>query len=256
MSRRRVEATPVTLTPEQEELFETVADVPDEAVVAVLRGHGTLLRHLEPDELRSLALVGAKEGIVSHEEEKGPLRKWVFFKALHKVLEHARDECKRNEKVLALVRAQAIVHWAHYHETVEIGVDDEATLTTKLHDASSGFYGRIALEMAAAEPPRDSNAEEDLGLRRAAAWAGKALEAGLGSLTPRERSILEESFRKEKPLTMIAAELGVAKPQYRTFVRDYDRLLVTLGRRLHALGMTGMPVWLPDVSGAPLGSEG
>ncbi len=50
--------------------------------------------------------------------------------------------------------------------------------------------------------------------------------------------------------------MGVGKPQYRNFVRHFDRLIEVMGMRLMALGMKGMPVWLPDVSGTALGSEG
>ena len=152
MKRRDVEAPPIKLTAEQEALFETVADVCDEAVSAALREHGPLLRHLTLHEVRSLAVIGGKEAMASHDEEKGPLRQWAFFKALHKVLDHARDENRRDAKVIALVRAAAMVHWARFTETVEIGVDDEATLTSKLHGASNGFYGHAALKMVAAEP--------------------------------------------------------------------------------------------------------
>jgi DNA-directed RNA polymerase specialized sigma24 family protein len=244
------------LTAEQEKLFESVADVCDEAVAAALREHGPLLRHLTLDEVRSLAVIGGKEAMASHDEEKGPLRRWAFFKALHKVLDHARDENKRDAKVIALVRATAMIYWARFTETVEIGADDEATLTAKLHGASNGFYGHAALKMVAAEPAVAPDAEEDLGVRRAAAWAGEALRAVMGSLTAQERTMIEWRFREKKPLTVIAVEMGVEKPQYRTFVRDFDRLIEVMGTRLMALGMKGMPVWLPDVSGTALGSEG
>jgi DNA-directed RNA polymerase specialized sigma24 family protein len=256
VNRRTDDAAPIVLTAEQETLFESVADVCDEAVAAALRDHGPLLRHLTPDELRSLAVIGGKEAMASHDEDKGPLRRWAFFKALHKVLDHARDESRRDAKVIALVRATALVHWARFTETVEIGVDDEATLTGKLHGASNGFYGHAALKMVAAEPAAGSDAEEDLGVHRAAAWAGEALRTVMGSLAPEERAILERHFREKKPLTVIALEMGVEKPQYRSFVRHFDRLIEIVGTRLMALGMKGMPVWLPDVSGTALGSEG
>jgi DNA-directed RNA polymerase specialized sigma24 family protein len=256
VKRRDVQAPPILLTAEQEKLFESVADVCDEAVAAALREHGPLLRHLTLDEVRSLAVIGGKEAMASHDEEKGSLRLWTFFKALHKVLDHARDENRREAKVIALVRATAMVHWARFTETVEIGVDDEATLTGKLHGASNGFYGHAALKMVAAEPQVAPDAEEDLGLHRAAAWAGEALRVVVGSLTTQERAILERHFREKKPLTVIAVEMGLDKPQYRNFVRNFDRLLEIMGTRLMALGMKGMPVWLPDVSGTVLGSEG
>jgi DNA-directed RNA polymerase specialized sigma24 family protein len=254
--RRRPDGRPTTLTPEQEALFEGVSDVPAEAASAALREHGALLRHLTEDEVLSLAVIGGMEATASHKAEAGPLRQWVFFGALHRVLDNARAEHKRHAKVLALVRAAAALHWSGFAEAVEIG-DEEAELRDKLHAASDGFYAQAALRMAAAaEPPDSSDAEEELGLRRAAAWAGDALRAALEGLTPQERWILEQHFRAKQPLTTIAAELGVKPSQYRTFVRDFHRLLGTLGGRLRTLGMKEMPAWWPEVSGTALGREG
>jgi hypothetical protein len=70
-----------------------------------------------------------------------------------------------------------------------------------------------------------------------------------------QRSILEQHFRSKRPLSKIAADKGVKPSQHRTFVRDFRRLLATLGKRLRALGMTEMPRWSPEVSGTALGGE-
>jgi DNA-directed RNA polymerase specialized sigma24 family protein len=255
VSRRRPDAGPTRLTPEQEALFEGVSEVPAEAASAALREHGALLRHLTQEEVLSLAVIGGMEATASHRAEAGPLRQWVFFGALHRILDSARAEHKRHAKVLALVRAAAAVHWSGFVEGVEIG-DEEAELRDKLHAASDGFYAHAALRMAAADLPDSSDAEEELGLRRAAAWAGDALRAAIETLTPEERWILEQHFRAKHPLTQIAAELGVTPSQYRTFMRDFHRLLGRLGRRLRTLGMKEMPPWWPEVSGTALGREG
>jgi hypothetical protein len=251
---------PVTLTPEQHKLYhDKMADVPEEAVKAALRDYPrSMFSHLTPDDMLGYATIGGMEGVATFDPEKGaPLRTWVFYSALHKLLENVRADTKRYAKVIAMLRAKHILHLQHTGGSlIEMGVDGTDEINAKLHGVSDGFYARTALEMAAAEPPHDANPEEVVGVREAAAWAGNVTRKVVSSLEPEEASMLDEHFAKEKkPLTQIAAEMGLPRSKYRTFVRDFDLLLAKVGKRLRANGMKGLPVWIPAISGSALSPE-
>jgi DNA-directed RNA polymerase specialized sigma24 family protein len=251
---RRRYADPVKLTAEQRALFKGVSDAPSEAAIAALREHSTLLRHLTADEVLSLAVIGGMEATASHRSAAGSLRQWVYFGALHRVLDSARAEHKRQAKIVTLTDATTLVHWRGLALAVEAD-NQEPPLSDKPHTAPDNFDGHAALRMTAAEPLAPSDAEEELERRREAAWAGNALRTAMKTLPLEQRWILERHFRAKQPLAKIAAHKGVKPPQYRTFVRDFRRLLATLEKHLRALGMTEMPEWSPDISGSALGGE-
>jgi DNA-directed RNA polymerase specialized sigma24 family protein len=257
-----VNGVPPTLTLDQRRRFDSEPDIPGEAVAYALKAYGQrMFRHLEPDapdELLSIAVIGAMEAAATYKPQKGsPFSEWAFFGALHAVLQNARGAVRKNAKLSAFVRATLMVFVKQYRESIAIGVDGEEEIRAKIRDSGDAFYGRVVVAVAASNPPVATDAEEQLGLCEAASWAGRALRKIVGDLTSEERELLTLHFSQHTPLKHIAAARGLeGDGPYRAFVRRFERLLSTLGKRLAALGVTEMPPWLSEVSGSVLGSEG
>ncbi len=247
---------PPTLTPRQRARFDEVADVPEKAVPAAIKHYGRrTFRHLSDKAMLSTAVVAVMEAAASYNPTKGSTyRGWAFFSAIRALLEEARDESKRYGRVVAVLRAGLMVHAAQVDERIEIGVDGVDELTAKLHRASDGFYARALLELSASDPPVVSDAEEDRALHEAAVWAGEVLRKALAAFNPPQRTVLHQHFAERKPLTEIAAQMGVPAPRYSTFVRRFHELIAAVGVRLRELGMIELPPWSSELSGTALGT--
>jgi DNA-directed RNA polymerase specialized sigma24 family protein len=251
-----VKKPPPTVTPQQRARFDDeVADVPAKAVAAAVKHYGRrTFRQLSDKAMLSTATLAVIEAAATFDPAKGSTyRDWTFFSAIRALLEEARDEDKRYGRVLAVLRAGLTIHAAYVEERIEIGVDGEDELNAKLGRASDGFYARALLDLAASDPPVVSDAEEDQILREAAVWAGDVLRRALASFDEAQRTLLDLHFALRKPLTTIAAEMGVPAPQHRTFFRRFHQLISEVGVRLRELGMIELPPWSSELSGTALG---
>ena len=255
MSRAIVPPAPA-LTPEQRGRFDDEPGLAEEAVAAALSAMGPArFRHLSRDELLSIASIGAMEAATTFDPTRGDTyRTWGFFAALHAVLEGAREEQRRYAKVIALIRASAMVYFAETDVGVEVGVDTEASVKEKLHGFTNPLLGLALAAVAAAKP--ETGGQDELIEREAAARAGDALREVLQDLTADERRMIELRFVEEKTLAEVAAAMGVHARGYRTFVRRYHELLASLREGLSARGIREMPPWIEEVSGHTLGGDG
>jgi RNA polymerase sigma factor (sigma-70 family) len=252
MSRRAAPPSRA-LTPEQLALFKSEPLVPEEAVAATLKGMGAaLFRHLEREDLRSIATIAVMESTASYDPARGSTyRTWAFFAAVNALLQNGRAEHQRHAKARALVRASVLMYLGRSSLGVDIGVETEETLTAKLHSYTNPVVVLALKEVAAMKPT--TGGEDEVGELETAARAGDALREALSHCGAEERRVLEMHFRDGIPLTEVAAALGVDASGYRTFVRRFHDALAALREALAKRGIRERPPWREEVAGEVLG---
>lgn len=243
---------PPPLTPAQRALFEKEPGLAEEAAEAGRRALGTAsFLHLSWEEMVSIATIGALEATVTWNPTAGSsYRTWGFFAALHAVLDAGRVEHQRYAKTRALLRASAMAFFAQAEVGIDLGVDTEASLTDKLHGFSNSVVGLAMLEVAAARPT--TGGEDEVAELEAAARAGDALREVLPEVGSDERRMLELRFGEQRPLTEVAAVMGVDARGYRTFVRRFHAVVAALREGLEKRGIRELPPWREAVSGRAL----
>jgi DNA-directed RNA polymerase specialized sigma24 family protein len=247
---------PPKLTPAQRKLFDDEPGLAEEAVGAVFKELGAAsFRQFSWEEMVSIATLGALEATATFDPAAGTTyRTWGFFAAVHKVLQSRRQDHTQYAKAKALLYANALLYFGSASAGIALGVDTDASLWGKLHGFTNPVLGLALLEVAAHEPT--VGGEHEIVEREAAARAGDALRQVLSGLGSDERTMIEMHFGERKPLTEVAAAMGVDKQGYRTFVRRFHEVLATLREGLARRGMREMPPWREDASGRALREGG
>jgi RNA polymerase sigma factor (sigma-70 family) len=254
--RPRAVPTPGPLTPEQRALFDSEPSVAADAAAAACKElGGPGFRHLERDEMLSIATIAAMDAARTFDPALGAARyrAWAFFSAFERVIDAARRDGVQYKKARALVQAHAMAYLRRATVAeVEIGVDTDESLTDKLHDFSNPMLGVAVAAVAAGTPAGDVDEAAEV---EAAAMAGEALRAALPPVGSDERQMLEMHFVRRMSLGQVAAAMGVGERQYCTFTRRFDRALASIRAGLLQRGVYEMPPWRVDVSGRALGGQ-
>ena len=253
VSRKRQAKKPTipTLTPEQRALFDSAPGLAARAVAAVANERG-ISQEYDAEPL-STATVAAMEATVTYDARRGvSYDQWGFFHACYAIYNTFRDDKSHHTKMLALVRAAFLVHYAHATETFDLFGDTEAAYEEKLHGFSGSPIGHALLYVATLVPTTGGD-DDDAVERLAAARAGNALRQVIDGLQPEERRMLDLCYEDGNPMTEAAAILG--EDDYRAFTYQFHKLLARLKVRLSALGMREMPSWREDISGKALGGD-
>ena len=253
---RRAAPPPTALTPEQLARFHSEPGLPEAVVAATVKAMGeSLFRHLERDDLLSIARIAVLEAAAKYDPALGSsYSTFAFFTAVSKVLLSAREEHQRYAKARGMVRASVLMYFAQASVGAEIGVETEETLNAKLHGYTNPVIALALKEVAAIEPT--VGGEDEPVELEAAARARDALREALSRCAADERRMLELHFRDGLPLTEVAAAMGVEPRGYRTFVRRFHDALAAIREVLAKRGIPERPPWREAVGGEVLGEGG
>lgn len=179
---------------------------------------------------------------------------WAFFAAVHALIESVREENKRYARQMTMLRARVLSYFAETDVGVELGVDTEATIAEKLHGMTDPVLGLALAEIATAKTT--TGGEDERVELEAAALAGDALRQVLPPAGSEERRMLEMHFVEQRPLTEVAAAMGVDAHGYSSFVRRFHGVLASLRDGLAKRGIKERPPWREEVSGHVLAGDG
>lgn len=243
-------APPFGFTPQQQEWYASVVpEVPEEAVRQILREWG--FRDQEKD-LRQEAYLGAAQGVRSFDPEKGPLRQWVFFKALHAAQTVLRREKRHGGRVVTRMWDGMIEccngerrSFGAVGQPAEL---DRAALTEFCERAAAAtLVGVAALD--------EFSAGEDGVVERAeAVRCADVLDKAVGTLSASLHELLRLRFAEGltvKEVTTARGEKG-----YRAELIDFHRAVDLVAARLRGSGFQTLPAFPPDAGGAILRETG